>query len=49
MNALIRQAERDSGTFARRNLAVLLVLRHTGIRVGELAKLKRGAWSVWLG
>jgi site-specific recombinase XerD len=34
---LIRQAERDG---SKRNLAILQLLRHTGIRVGELCQLR---------
>src|SRR5829696_10327468 len=34
---LLREAERDEN---KRNLAILQVLRHTGIRIGELAALR---------
>lgn len=40
VNALVRQAERDTGRFARRNLAIVQLLRHTGMRVGELCSLQ---------
>src|SRR5205823_9349401 len=37
VDRLLRAAEQDEN---KRNLAVLQVLRHTGIRIGELAALK---------
>ena len=39
VDRLLRAAERDGN---KRNLAVLLTLRHTGLRVGELSNLRLG-------
>ena len=39
VDRLIREAERHGN---KRNLAILLILRHTGLRVGELCNLRLG-------
>ncbi len=43
LDRLLRAAEQDGN---KRNLAILLTLRHTGLRVGELCNLQRGDLAI---
>ena len=43
LDRLLRAAEQDGN---KRNLAILLTLRHTGLRVGELCNLRLGDLAI---